>query len=88
MPYVQVWVEDEPCDGTCAGCLEADSLKMSVDEAIRHLSSGDVESALGALGKDGVNRKDPSSIKSAYERWKMGKLPGFTNYQNHSETLQ
>lgn len=81
MPYVEVWVDDEPCDGTCESSKTAEKLQAMVDEAVQFLRDGDAEAALHALTDDGsIPMKSPSMIKSGYALWKAGKLPGFTNY--------
>ena len=80
MPMVEVWIDNEPCDGTCGASKEAENLDAQIQEAIMHLNMGDPESALAALGERCPHRKSPESIKGAYAIWKSGKLPGFTNY--------
>lgn len=80
MPYVEVWVDDACC-GDCDSAKEADRLEAKIEEAVAHLHRGDAEAALHALTNDpGLCMKEPRQIASAYEAWKLGKLPGFANY--------
>lgn len=88
MPYVQVWVDDEPCDGTCEGCVDAAKRKDQMDDAIMHLRNGNAEAALEALGAEHPDRKSAESLKQAYETWKRGGLPGFTNYKPRQKDAQ
>ncbi|MFG6566710.1 hypothetical protein [Sulfitobacter sp. 1A13679] len=80
MPYVEVWIDEEPCDGTCEGATDAKRLQAKVDEAERHLRAGDPEAALAALTGEPSVLKSPDWIAERYKTWQAGKLPGFTNY--------
>jgi hypothetical protein len=81
MPYVKVWVDsDNLCDGECDSAYEARQLKSIVDEAEKHLRSGDAEAALAALTGDALEIKAPEEIAARYKLWKSGKLPGFVSY--------
>ncbi|WP_413219073.1 hypothetical protein [Tritonibacter mobilis] len=80
MPYVEVWVDDEPCDGKCESADEAKRLQAIIDEAEMHLRNGDAAAALAALSEDAVAMKTPGEIAARYKDWQAGKLPGFANY--------
>lgn len=81
MPYVEVWVDDEPCDGTCSSSKEVEKLEMKIEEAERLLRGGYVDAALHALSGDpATSCRHPRDMEAAYESWKRGRLPGFTNY--------
>lgn len=80
MPYVEVWIDEEPCDGTCEGATDAKRLQAKVDEAESHLRAGNPEAALAALTEEGSVLKSPAELASKYKTWKEGRLPGFTNY--------
>lgn len=81
MPYVEVWVDEEACDGTCASGKELDGLKAVVAEAVHHLRHGDSEAALHALTNDpAIPLKTPKEISDAYQKWKAGNLTGFIPY--------
>lgn len=78
MPYVEVWVDYEPCDGTCDDAKEAKRLQAIIDEAERHLRTGDADAALHVLTNDPILcMKSPSQMASEYEAWKQGRLAGF-----------
>ena len=85
MPYVQVWVDEDPCDGDCESAEEARELEAKIKEAESLLRRGEAEAALHALtGDPSIPIKSPNEMASDYARWKEGKLPGFTNYQQSS----
>lgn len=83
MPYVEVWVDEGDCDGTCGASQEADRLRAQIDEAANLIRSGNFDAALHALtGDSSVCVKPPDEIAEAYKQWKAGRLKGFTNYRN------
>ena len=78
MPYVEVWVDDEPCDGTCSSGKSLDELEAKLHRAIEILRDGDAEGALYVLSEESLpGRSDPKRMAAAYAEWKRGKLPGF-----------
>lgn len=82
MPYVEVWVDKEPCYGTCDEAKEAEILARKIEEAVIHLRQGYVDAALQALTEDpAIPLKQPDAIARAYGQWKEGRLAGFTNYR-------
>jgi hypothetical protein len=81
MPYVEIWVDNEPCDGSCDEAREAQKLKDKIDEAVSHLREGHIAAALQSLTEDkALPCKTPCEIESRYEQWRKGQLPGFENY--------
>lgn len=81
MPYIKVWVDEEPCDGTCSSAKEVEKLEEKIEEAERLLRCGYIEAALHALSGDpATSCRHPRDMETAYEKWKKGNLPGFTNY--------
>ena len=81
MPYFEVWVDPEPCNGKCDSAKDADRLQRRIEEAERLIRSGDAEAALAALMDDTSIIKSPDEIARRYQEWKAGSLPGFTNFQ-------
>lgn len=78
MPYVEVWVDSEPCDGDCGYASDLESLEARVDEAVKLLRLGYTSEAFQVLTDDGsLPCKSPREIASKYYDWKSGKLPGF-----------
>lgn len=82
MPMVEVWVDDAVCDDSCAAAKERDRLEDVIAEAVRLLRAGESLAALHALTNDpALPVKRPEHILEDYQRWKDGRLPGFTNYR-------
>lgn len=82
MPFVEVWVDAEPCDGTCDEAREAEQLKARIEEAVALLRTGSPRAALEALTDDEPRTlKTPNEIASRYKDWKNGLLPGFSNFR-------
>ena len=78
MTYVEVWVDDAPCDGTCEDADEREQLEARIEEAVRLLRSGYPTEALQALTDDyALPCTSPGAIASKYDAWKDGRLPGF-----------
>ncbi len=86
MPFVdvdvEVWVDPEPCDGTCARSHDAKRLQEVADEARHWLILGDPASALSVL-TDGLDpcAKTPEVMAQEYALWISGKLPGFIGWK-------
>ena len=81
MPFVEVWVDDEPCDGTCKHADQRDEALVKIDEAVRLLRQGEVKAALHALTGDAeLGVKSPKEIEAQYARFKKGELPGFVRF--------
>ena len=84
MPYVQVWVDEEPCDGSCVDARNVERLEGVIMEAISLIRTVDAAAALCVLtGDNSVPMKTPKEIENAYRAWQKNSLPGFTNY-NHN----
>lgn len=80
MPYVEVWVDKEPCDGSCESADELRKVQAKIDEAERLLRAGEPVAALHALTDDEtLPVKSPAEIAENYKLWKEGKLPGWTS---------
>jgi len=85
MPYVEVWVDDEGCDGRCESASELAIEKDKVSEAITLLRSGLIAEALAALEDPEYSPifKTPSEMEAQYKRWKEGALSGFVPPTHH-----
>jgi hypothetical protein len=80
MPYVSVYVDPEPCDGSCTNAKELRALQAKIDEAERLIRAGYFDAALHALTNGpALPIKSPEEIASKYHQWKQGKLSGFAN---------
>lgn len=81
MPYVEVWVEPEDCDGECNEGRKAKQLQAKLDEVERLLRAGASDAALSAISDaDTIPTKSPAEIAQQYEQWRKGKLAGFTRW--------
>lgn len=82
MPYVEVWVDEEPCDGECESAKEAEELQAKLDEVERLLRAGEPIAALHVITEDpALMVKSPREIAMRYEDLKDGLLEGFELYR-------
>jgi len=78
MPYVEVWVDEEECDGDCEAASEVKILQARIDEAERLLRMGSVDAALRALTDDSEDLpRPPADMAARYRSWQEGRLDGF-----------
>jgi hypothetical protein len=81
MPYVEVWVDDTPCDGLCSGSKEAELLDARINEAVTLMRQGYYDAALHALtGDHALCVKSPSSLEAEYKNIKEGRSRDFRLY--------
>ncbi|WP_340109490.1 hypothetical protein [Pikeienuella sp. HZG-20] len=91
MPYVQVWIPDEPCDGDCDAAADAERrnerMQVVLDTVEAFVRCGDTEAALDVIcGHRAPARKLPGAVDSDYARWRQGSLAGYVPPQAPSPT--
>lgn len=75
MPYVEVWVDDVDCDGTCGAGRE---VKRRRDFAVGLLFEGKVNEAIDALTKGDIPEgwRVDADLQARYLEWTKGEMKG------------